>query len=46
VKLSLAFPAQLSVASAKMMASFVNLLMIQADQQASIREQKKDEAAN
>jgi hypothetical protein len=44
---SLSFPADLSVASAQMMASFVNLLLKQAEQQAKNREStKKDEAAN
>jgi len=36
----------MSVASAQMMASFVKLLLDQARQQAQIRENKKDEAAN
>jgi len=44
---SLSFPADLSVASAQMMASFVNLLLKQAEQQAKVRESaKKDEAAD
>ena len=38
---SLSFPAELSVASAQMMASFVNLLLKQAEQQARIRETVK-----
>jgi len=38
---------EMSVASAKMMASFVKLLLDQAQQQAQLRESaKKDEAAN
>ncbi|MGB6748392.1 MAG: hypothetical protein WBE51_10330, partial [Xanthobacteraceae bacterium] len=53
---SLSFPADLSVASAQMMASFVKLLLEQAERQAKAREQTtviqqlmegdKDEAAN
>ena len=44
---SLSFPAEMSVASAQMMASFVKLLLDQAQQQAQLRESnKKDEAAN
>jgi len=44
---SLSFLAEMSVASAQMMASFVKLLLDQAQQQAQIREnKKKDEAAN
>ena len=45
-EVSLSFPAQLSVASAQNMASFVNLLLKQIEQQAKILESKKDEAAN
>ena len=41
----LSFPAEMSVASAQMMASFVKLLLDLAQQQ-EIRENKKDEAAN
>jgi hypothetical protein len=44
---SLSFPAEMSVASAQMMASFVKLLLDQAQQQAKLRESaNKDEAAN
>jgi hypothetical protein len=44
---SLSFPAKMSVASAQMMASFVKLLLDQAEQQAKLRESNKnDEAAN
>jgi hypothetical protein len=44
---SLSFPAEMSVASAQMMASFVKLLLDQAQQQAQLRESdKKDETAN
>ena len=38
---SLSFPTDLSVASAQMMASFVNLLLKQAEQQAQMRERAK-----
>ena len=45
--MSLSFPAEMSVASAQMMASFVKLLLDQAQQQAKLRESdKKDETAN
>jgi len=44
---SLSFPAEMSVASAQIMASFVKLLLDQAEQQAKLHESdKKDEAAN
>jgi hypothetical protein len=45
---SLSFPAELSVASAQMMASFVKLLLEQAERQAKARESAppQDEAAN
>ena len=44
---SLAFPAEMSVASAQMMASFVKLLLEQAERQAKAQESaEKDEAAN
>jgi hypothetical protein len=44
---SLSFPAEMSVASAQMMASFVKLLLEQAERQAKARENtKNDEAAN
>jgi hypothetical protein len=47
LSVSLSFPAEMSVASAQIMASFVNLLLDQAEQQAKLRESgKKDEAAN
>jgi hypothetical protein len=39
---SLSFPAEMSVASAQMMASFVNLLLKQAEQQAQSREKAKE----
>jgi hypothetical protein len=40
-------PAEMSVASAQMMAAFVKLLLEQAERQAATREaSKKDEAAN
>jgi len=42
---SLSFPADLSVASAQMMASFVNLLLKQAEQQAQVREHAKTSAS-
>lgn len=46
-EVSLSFPAELSVASAQMMASFVNLALKQAELQAKARESgKKDKAAN
>jgi hypothetical protein len=44
---SLSFPAEMSVVSAQMMASFVKLLLEQAERQAKARESaKNDEAAN
>jgi hypothetical protein len=44
---SLSFPAEMSVASAQMMTSFVKLLLEQAERQAKARESApKDEAAN
>jgi hypothetical protein len=44
---SLSFPAEMSLASAQMMASFVKLLLDQAEQQAKLRESNKnDEAAH
>jgi hypothetical protein len=44
---SLSFPAEMSVASAQMMASFVKLLLEQAERQAKARENtKNDEPAN
>ena len=38
---SLSFPAEMSVASAQMMASFVKLLLDQAQQQAKLRAQRQ-----
>jgi hypothetical protein len=44
---SLSFPAEMSLASTQMMASFVKLLLEQAERQAKGREAaKNDEAAN
>jgi hypothetical protein len=45
-EVSLAYPAEMSMADARLMASYVNLLLKQVEQLASIRESKKDEAAN
>jgi hypothetical protein len=46
-EISLSFPAEMSLASAQMMASFVKLLLEQAERQAKARESSpKDEAAN
>ena len=39
-EISLSFPAELSVASAQMMGSFVKLLLEQAERQAKVREEK------
>ena len=46
-EVTLSFPAEISVESAQMMASFVNLALKQAEMQAKAREiAKKNEAAN